>query len=69
MSESQKGRIVSWGDKISEAKKGHITTEETKKRISEGNKGKHVSEEAKSKISASSKGKHLVMIDGRRHYV
>lgn len=69
MSKRQKGRIITWGNKISEAKKGHITSDETKRKISEGNKGKRMSDEAKSKISASRKGKHLVMVNGRRTYV
>lgn len=69
MSKRQKGRIITWGNKISEAKKGHTTSDETKRKISEGNKGKRMSDEAKSKISASRKGKHLVMVNGRRTYV
>lgn len=69
MSRRQKGRTITWGNKISEAKKGHTTSDETKMKISEGNKGKRMSDEAKSKISASRKGKHLVMVNGRRTYV
>lgn len=69
MSKRQKGRVITWGSKISEAKKGHTTSDETKRKISEGNKGKIMSDEAKSKISASRKGKHLVMVNGRRTYV
>lgn len=38
--------------RISEAKKGHITSEETKKKISDSKKGKKLSEETKAKIRA-----------------
>lgn len=43
-------------EKISEALKGHIVSEETKKKMSEANKGRHHSEEWKRKISEAMKG-------------
>ncbi len=61
----QKGRKITWGDKISKAKKGHyVVSEETKKKLrkvfsGKGNPrfGKHCSEETKRKISEKAKGR------------
>lgn len=72
ISESNKGRVVTWAKpcsddtkkKISESNKGKILSDETKKKMSESkkgktspNKGKTFSEEHKKKLSESRKGK------------
>lgn len=35
MSKVQKGRVITWGDKISEARKGHTVSEEVRRKISQ----------------------------------
>jgi group I intron endonuclease len=44
--------------RISEAKKGHITSIETRKKISEAHKGKHHTPETRRKMSEVQKGRH-----------
>ncbi len=45
--------------KISAAKMGHVTTEETRKRIGDGRRGKPMPETAKAKLSIANKGKRF----------
>jgi len=47
MSLSRKGCVISWGDKISESKKGKLMSEEHKKKLKEAKSGKKWTEKQK----------------------
>jgi 5-methylcytosine-specific restriction endonuclease McrA len=70
MRKSQKGRVITWGDKISKAKKGHPVYKsqnwiEKHKRASELMKGKKLSLETREKMSKSRMG-HFVSEETRK---
>lgn len=77
MTRSQKGRVITWGAKISAAKKGHVTSDETRRKISETNKKKGIkplhraeklSDEHKLHLSLSRSGeKHWNYKHGKSH--
>ena len=54
-SERSKNMKRTWGDKISESKKGHKVSQETKDKISVKNKNRVVSEEVRKKLSEKTK--------------
>lgn len=49
----QKGRVITWGDKISKSKIGHTVSQETIDKIKESRKGFRHTEETKLKVSGS----------------
>lgn len=49
-------RIETWGQRISQANKGHSVTDETKQKISKFHKGKIFTDELKQKLSSIKKG-------------
>lgn len=71
ISEAHKGRIVTWGDKISKARKGMVFSDEHKANISKVQKGRPLTEEWKINIGKGCKGnsdcgwnKRIIFVDG-----
>lgn len=59
MRKSQKGRIITWGDKISKAKMGHPVSFDTRKKISLILKGRKLPKEVREKMSKSNLGRKV----------
>jgi hypothetical protein len=62
ISAAQKGRVITWGEKISEALTGHLVSGKTRKRISKALLGRRLSKSHRLKIEVNQNGLFRVCI-------